>query len=106
MQGKSALENKREAHTTLVGESAPLALRPILTLTEVARELRCSKAHVSNIISGKVPYLPPLPILRLGRRLLVRHDAFTDWMLSVEARESEIRRASGFFSLERRSRSH
>jgi excisionase family DNA binding protein len=56
----------------------------VLTLAEAARELRCSKAHVSNIVNGKVPHLPPLPILRIGRRVLIRHTALMQWMQDAE----------------------
>jgi hypothetical protein len=69
----------------------------ILTLTEVARELRCSKAHLHSIIAGKVRGLPPLPVLRLGRRLLIRSDALMQWLLSLEAREVEDQRLTGLF---------
>lgn len=69
----------------------------ILTLTEVARELRCSKAHLHSIITGKVRGLPPLPVLRLGRRLLIRSDALMQWLLSLEAREVEDQRLTGLF---------
>ena len=69
----------------------------VLTLTEVARELRCSKAHLHNIISGKVRGLPPLPVLRLGRRLLIRYDALMRWLLSLESREAEGQRLTGLF---------
>jgi len=62
--------------------------RTVLTVAEAARELRCSKAHVHNIISGRVPHLPPLPVLRIGRRVLIRYEGLKSWMLSVEARES------------------
>lgn len=75
----------------------PHSSEPVLTLQEVARELRCSKGHVHNIISGKVAGLPPLPILRIGRRVLVRRDGLKTWMLTVEAHEIEIQRGSGFF---------
>ena len=44
---------------------------PVLTLAEVACELRCSKAHVCNLINGKVRGTRPLPALWLGRRRLV-----------------------------------
>jgi excisionase family DNA binding protein len=57
---------------------------PLLTVAEAARELRCSKGHVHNIIHGKVPDVPPLPILRIGRRVLIRHEGLKAWMLSVE----------------------
>ena len=71
---------------------------PPLTVAEVARELRCSKAHVHNIIHGKVPDLPPLPVLRIGRRVLIRHERLKAWMLSVEAREIEAQKLTGTFS--------
>ena len=69
----------------------------ILTIAEAARELRCSKAHVLNIIHGKVNDLPPLPVLRIGRRVLIRGAALSAWMLAVETRETEARRLSGLF---------
>jgi excisionase family DNA binding protein len=62
---------------------------PLLTIAEAARELRCSKAHVHNVIHGRVPDLPPLPVLRIGRRVLIRHEALKAWMLSLEARAVE-----------------
>jgi excisionase family DNA binding protein len=68
---------------------------PLLTVAEAARELRCSKAHVHNIIKGRVPDLPPLPILRIGRRVLIRHEGLKAWMLSVEAREIEAQKLTG-----------
>lgn len=78
--------------------STPTPLSPpVLTVREVAAELRCSKAHVHNIISGKVHDLPPLPVLRIGRRVLVRHDALARWMARIEGRELELMRGSGDF---------
>jgi len=52
----------------------------LLTLTEVAQELRCSKAHISKLARGKVRGIPPLPVFRLGRRILVRRDALFQWL--------------------------
>lgn len=72
--------------------------RTVLTVAEAARELRCSKAHVHNIINGRVPDLPPLPVLRIGRRVLIRHDGLKTWMLSVEARGIEAQKIAGFGS--------
>jgi excisionase family DNA binding protein len=69
----------------------------VLTVREVAAELRCSKAHVHNIIAGKVHDLPPLPVLRIGRRVLVRHDALSHWLTRIEGRELELMRGSGDF---------
>jgi excisionase family DNA binding protein len=61
----------------------------LLTVAEAARELRCSKAHVHNIIHGKVPDLPTLPVLRIGRRVLIRREGLRAWMLSVEGNEAQ-----------------
>lgn len=49
--------------------------------------LRCSKAHVHNLINGKVPGAQPLPCLHLGRRRLVRHESLLRWL---KASESEV----------------
>jgi excisionase family DNA binding protein len=56
----------------------------ILTLSEAAELVRCSKAHLSNVIGGKVSNLPALPAVRLGRRLLIRRDALLSWLKGVE----------------------
>ena len=56
----------------------------VLTLRETAAVLRCSMAHISNIINRKVPGLPVLPIVRIGRRILIRRDAIEKWLLAVE----------------------
>lgn len=55
-----------------------------LTAREVARELRCSKAHVHNLITGKVHGIAPLPAIALGRRRLVRRSSLYEWLLANE----------------------
>ena len=52
----------------------------ILTITEVAEVLRCSKAHVCNVIQGRVQGLPKLTHFSLGRRKLVRREWLDAWM--------------------------
>jgi hypothetical protein len=52
----------------------------LLTLVEVAKLLHCSKAHVSNVIAGRVRGCLPLPALHLGRRTLVRHESLAAWI--------------------------
>jgi Helix-turn-helix domain len=72
--------------------------RPVLlTIPEAARELRCSKTHVHNLIYGKVPDVPPLPVLHIGRRVLIRHDGLKAWMLALEARGTEAQKLTGLF---------
>jgi hypothetical protein len=56
----------------------------ILTVAEVATELRCSKAHVHNAINGKVSGVSPLPAIPMGRRKLVRRSALERWKRANE----------------------
>jgi excisionase family DNA binding protein len=51
----------------------------ILTATEVAAELRCSKAYVYNAIAGKVEGVSPLPAIHMGRRKLIRRSSLERW---------------------------
>lgn len=51
----------------------------ILTVTEIALELRCSKAHVHNAINGRVSGVSTLPAIHMGRRKLVRRSALERW---------------------------
>jgi excisionase family DNA binding protein len=57
-----------------------MATNQILTVAEVALELRCSKAHVYNIIASKVDVVRALPAILMGRRKLVRRMALEGWM--------------------------
>jgi excisionase family DNA binding protein len=56
----------------------------ILTVIEVARELRCSKSHVHHLIEGRVRGVQPLPSLWLGRRRLVRRSSLNEWIKANE----------------------
>jgi hypothetical protein len=44
----------------------------LLTLSDVAELLHCSKAHVCKTVSGRVRGCPPIPAVSLGRRKLMR----------------------------------
>ena len=57
----------------------------ILTVAEVAAELRCSKAHVYTAIVGEVEGVSPLPAILMGRRKLVRRAALEHWKTSNES---------------------
>lgn len=61
--------------------SAP---KDILTVAEVASELRCSKAHICNAINGKVRHVKPLPAIALGRRRLIRRATLDEWLKANE----------------------
>lgn len=58
--------------------------RQLLTMAEVAQVLLCSKAHVCNAVNGKLSGCTPLPVLRLGRRLLVRRESLERWISENE----------------------
>jgi excisionase family DNA binding protein len=57
----------------------------LLTLQEAALFIRCSKTHLLNVLHGRVPNVPPLPCVRIGRRILVRREAIQRWLLTVES---------------------
>jgi hypothetical protein len=68
-------------------ETAPSAARsddPVLTVFEVAADLRCSKAHVYNVINGRVHGVTALPAITMGRRKLVRRSTLEHWKRSNE----------------------
>ncbi len=56
----------------------------ILTVAEVATELRCSKAHVYNAIKGKVAGVSKLPVISMGRRKLIRRSTLEAWKKTNE----------------------
>jgi excisionase family DNA binding protein len=56
----------------------------ILTLPEVAQLLRCSKAHLSNLLNGRVPGARPLPHVSVGRRKLIRRESLEHWLHDTE----------------------
>jgi hypothetical protein len=43
----------------------------LLTLSDLAELLHCSKAHVGKVIDGRVSRCAAIPCIRLGRRKLV-----------------------------------
>ena len=62
----------------------------LLTIAELAAILRCSKAHAAKILNERVPGLPRLPHLALGRRKLVRRAALDEWVHKVEVGGSQV----------------
>ena len=56
----------------------------LVTVAEVAAELRCSKPHVYRIIRGEVEHVSALPALSLGRRVLVRRGSLDRWKAANE----------------------
>jgi hypothetical protein len=67
---------RREARGLDSFSSLPEA---VLTVPEIARELRCSSAHVYNVINGLVRGVSPLPAISLGRRKLILRSSLEQW---------------------------
>lgn len=57
----------------------------VLNLKEAATFVRCSRAHLCNILNGKVRDIPRLPAVRVGRRVLFRRESLEKWLRDVEA---------------------
>jgi excisionase family DNA binding protein len=51
----------------------------ILTVPEVAKDLRLSRASVYKLINGQVPGVPAMPAILVGRRRLVRRSSLERW---------------------------
>lgn len=79
-------DSKPALHSVFANRGAmPEPTQPqILTAEEVARELRCSVAHVYHAIAGKIRGVSPLPAIQMGRRKLVRREALERWKLENE----------------------
>jgi excisionase family DNA binding protein len=52
----------------------------LLSMSEVAILLKCSKAHVCNAVAGRVRGCQPIPSVRLGRRTLIRRSSLLSWI--------------------------
>jgi excisionase family DNA binding protein len=56
----------------------------LLTLTEAAALLHCSKAHVGKAVLGRVHGCAPIPAVSLGRRKLIRRESLLQWLENNE----------------------
>src|SRR5262249_7515124 len=65
--------------------SSEPAVDAVLTVYEVAQELKCSKTHVYNLINNRVAGVKPLPTISLGRKKLIRRSSFEAWKRANEA---------------------
>jgi hypothetical protein len=77
----------------------------LLTVTEVAELLHCSKAHGCNVLAGLLRGCVPIPSVRLGRRTLVRRGSLLHWIEQNEAANDNVEsppRSSGVENASRR----
>ena len=61
-----------------------LGRKEILDIQGAADYLGVSRSHVSHILAGKVPGVPPIPHVRAGRRTLIRRDSLEQWFEQQE----------------------
>jgi excisionase family DNA binding protein len=75
-QARPAIRSSR------LGQGIPQTIEdsPVLTLKQAAAYLRISKAHLSNVINGKVPGVPDLKNARVGRRILIKREWADTWL--------------------------
>jgi excisionase family DNA binding protein len=59
--------------------------RPVITVAEAAELLRFSKAHLLNVLNGRVRNVPALPHIRIGTRILIRRESLDRWLAGVES---------------------
>jgi hypothetical protein len=66
----------------------------LLTMRDVAGLLKCSRAHVTNLVAGRVNGCAPLPAIHMGRRLLVRPETLMVWIEQNEAATVQHRKTA------------
>jgi Helix-turn-helix domain len=91
-------------HVDIRGREIIMAiLREMLTVRDVALELRCSVTHVYKVINGKVKNVPRLPTIAIGRRKkLIERDTLEDWKRNNEYGNDDVLTASSKVNAKRR----
>jgi excisionase family DNA binding protein len=87
MDGQQSPKHSRMTANQSIEAPDPASLPSpcqVMTVPEVAHALRCSKAHVHNLINGHVRGAKPLPSVRIGRRRLVRRSSLDEWIKASE----------------------
>lgn len=62
----------------------------VLTISEIATLLRCSRAHVQKALVGRVARVPQLAHVTMGRRKLVRKEWLDQWMEEGKTGKSDF----------------
>ena len=65
-------------------------LSEVLTVRDVALELRCSVDHVYRVINGKVKNVSRPPAIPIGRRKLIQRDTLEDWKKTNEQGDTDV----------------
>jgi predicted DNA-binding transcriptional regulator AlpA len=73
-------------------DSAPAARlfkRRLLTAKEASEFLGVRRITFYRAVAGKIPGLPPVPCVRIGRRQYFRLESLERWLAEVEQRCNE-----------------
>lgn len=81
----TALSTRPNERSVPVVELKGAVVPSVLNLAEAATLVRCSRAHLCNVINGKVRGIPHLPTVRIGRRVLFRRESLEQWLRELEA---------------------
>jgi excisionase family DNA binding protein len=65
-------------------EGQAIGHREIMDITAAANYLGVSRSHLSHILAGRIPGVPPIPHVRAGRRALIRRSVIDQWILAQE----------------------
>ena len=77
--------NRNDEPVQRADETGIVAPAKVLNLVEAAALVRCSRAHLSNVVNGKVRGIPRLPAVRIGRRVLFRRESLEQWLQQLES---------------------
>src|SRR5262252_1246662 len=77
--------DRRDEPVHCTDETGAVEPAKVLNLAEAAALVRCSRAHLSNVVNGKVHGIPRLPTVRIGRRVLFRRESLESWLQQIES---------------------
>jgi len=66
-------------------EQIPQAEKLLITLDEAARMLSMSRTQMYGLTRQRSALAVPLPVVRVGRRLLFRRESLARWVADLEA---------------------
>jgi excisionase family DNA binding protein len=69
-----------DSPSSLLNTDMDLPPTSVMTLEQAAAYLQVSKAHLSNVIGGKVRGIEPVRCFRLGRRILIKREWIDEWL--------------------------
>jgi hypothetical protein len=78
--------SRSESPAGKIAEDGVMATGGLLTRDEAMAWVRLKPSFFSKVVNGKVKGLPPLPVVRIGRRQFFREESLNQWINDVEAK--------------------